>query len=326
MDKRLIDKYSRSTLLVVGDVMLDHFVYGDVVRISPEAPIPVLSVDHQQSMLGGAGNVVRNLTSLGAKVVFVTVTGDDEAAGVVESLLAALPNCEAHVIRDSRRPTTVKTRYLSHGQQLLRVDAESTSPLPAEIFDELIGRVRAHLSGVDVVLLSDYAKGVLSGDYSQCIITAGRDAARPVYVDPKGRDFRRYQGAALVKPNLKELLEATGLPVSSDAEVETAARHLIDNCGTPAVLVTRGAAGMMLVRENEPAASFRSRAREVYDVSGAGDTVAAVLALSAAAGFSLEDSVGVACVAAGLVVGKTGTATLTQAELVRELLASGMAV
>jgi D-beta-D-heptose 7-phosphate kinase / D-beta-D-heptose 1-phosphate adenosyltransferase len=326
MDSRSIDKFSGSTLIVVGDVMLDHFVYGDVVRISPEAPIPVLSVDHQQSMLGGAGNVVRNLTSLGAKVVFVTVTGDDEAAGVIEGLLASLPDCEAHVIRDTRRPTTVKTRYLSHGQQLLRVDAESTSPLPAEIFEELMGRVRGRLSGVDVALLSDYAKGVLSGDNSQCIIAAGRDAAKLVYVDPKGRDFRRYRGAALVKPNLKELLEATGLPVSSDAEVETAARQLIGDCGTPAVLVTRGASGMMLVRENEPAAPFRSRAREVYDVSGAGDTVAAVLALSTAAGFSLEDSVGVACIAAGLVVGKAGTATLTQAELVRELLASGMAV
>lgn len=321
-----IGKYSGSTLIVVGDVMLDHFVYGDVVRISPEAPIPVLSVDHQQSMLGGAGNVVRNLASLGAKVVFVTVTGDDDAAGVIESQLASLPGCEAHVIRDSRRPTTVKTRYLSHGQQLLRVDSESTAPLSAEIFDEVIGRVRTRLSGVDVVLLSDYAKGVLSGDNSQCIITAGRDAARPVYVDPKGRDFRRYLGAALIKPNLKELLEATGLPVSSDADVETAARRLIRDCGTPAVLVTRGASGMMLVRENEPAGMFRSRAREVYDVSGAGDTVAAVLALSAAAGFSLEDSVGVACIAAALVVGKAGTATLTQAELVRELLASGLSI
>jgi D-beta-D-heptose 7-phosphate kinase/D-beta-D-heptose 1-phosphate adenosyltransferase len=312
--------------MVVGDVMLDHFVYGDVVRISPEAPIPVLSVDHQQSMLGGAGNVVRNLTSLGAKVVFVTVTGDDEAASVIESLLALLPDCEAHVIRDSQRPTTVKTRYLSHGQQLLRVDAESTAPLPHDVFEGVMGRVRASLSGADVVLLSDYAKGVLSGDNSQCIIAAGRDAARPVYVDPKGRDFRRYRGAALIKPNLKELLEATGMPVSSDAEVETAARQLIGDCGTPAVLVTRGAAGMMLVRENEPVATFRSSAREVYDVSGAGDTVAAVLALSAAAGFSLEDSVGVACIAAGLVVGKAGTATLTQAELVRELLASGLSV
>jgi D-beta-D-heptose 7-phosphate kinase/D-beta-D-heptose 1-phosphate adenosyltransferase len=326
MGNLAIEKYSGSKLIVAGDVMLDHFVYGDVVRISPEAPIPVLSVDHQQSMLGGAGNVVRNLTSLGAKVVFVTVTGDDEAAGVIESLLAELPDCEAHVIRDSRRPTTVKTRYLSHGQQLLRVDAESTALLPAGIFEEVAGRFRESLSGADVVLLSDYAKGVLSADNAQCMITAGRDAGRPVHVDPKGRDFRRYRGAALVKPNLKELLEATGLPVSSDADVETAARRLIGDCGTPAVLVTRGASGMMLVRENEPAATFRSRAREVYDVSGAGDTVAAILALSAAAGFSLEDSVGVACVAAGLVVGKAGTATLTQAELVREILASGMAL
>jgi D-beta-D-heptose 7-phosphate kinase/D-beta-D-heptose 1-phosphate adenosyltransferase len=314
-----IEKYSGSVLVCVGDVMLDHFVYGDVVRISPEAPIPVLSVDHDQFMLGGAGNVVRNLTSLGAKVVFVTVTGDDEAAGVIEGLLASLPNCEPHVIRDSRRPTTVKTRYLSHGQQLLRVDAENASPLAAEVFEQVIASFQRCLSKVDVVLLSDYAKGVLSGAYSQCLIAAGRDAAKPVFVDPKGRDFSRYQGAALIKPNLKELSEATGLPISSDADIERAARRLIDDCGTPAVLVTRGASGMMLVRENEPAASFRSRAREVYDVSGAGDTVAATIALSTAAGFSLEDSVEVACVAAGLVVGKVGTATLTQSELMREL-------
>jgi D-beta-D-heptose 7-phosphate kinase / D-beta-D-heptose 1-phosphate adenosyltransferase len=286
-----IEKYSGSTLVCVGDVMLDHFVYGDVVRISPEAPIPVLSVDHDQSMLGGAGNVVRNLTSLGAKVVFITVAGDDEAAGVIERLLTSLPDCEPHVIRDSRRPTTVKTRYLSHGQQLLRVDAESDSPLAAEVFEEVAGCFQRCLSGVDAVLLSDYAKGMLSGAYAQCLIAAGRNAVKPIYVDPKGPDFRRYRGATLIKPNLKELAEATRLPVSSDSDIEKAARLLIDDCGTPAVLVTRGASGMMLVRENEPTTSFRSRAREVYDVSGAGDTVAATLALSAAAGFSMEDSV-----------------------------------
>jgi D-beta-D-heptose 7-phosphate kinase/D-beta-D-heptose 1-phosphate adenosyltransferase len=314
-----IEKYSGSTLVCVGDVMLDHFVYGDVVRISPEAPIPVLSVDHDQSMLGGAGNVVRNLTSLGAKVVFITVAGDDEAAGVIERLLTSLPDCEPHVIRDSSRPTTVKTRYLSHGQQLLRVDAESDSPLAAEVFEEVAGCFQRCLSGVDAVLLSDYAKGMLSGAYAQCLIAAGRNAVKPIYVDPKGPDFRRYRGATLIKPNLKELAEATRLPVSSDSDIEKAARLLIDDCGTPAVLVTRGASGMMLVRENEPTTSFRSRAREVYDVSGAGDTVAATLALSAAAGFSMEDSVELACAAAGLVVGKAGTATLTRSELMREL-------
>ena len=224
-----IEKYSGSTLVCVGDVMLDHFVYGDVVRISPEAPIPVLSVDHDQFMLGGAGNVVRNLTSLGAKVVFVTVTGDDDAAGFIERLLASLPNCEPHVIRDSRRPTTIKTRYLSHGQQLLRVDSENASPLASEVFEEVIGCFRSCLPGVDVVLLSDYAKGVLSGDYSQRLIAAGRDAAKPIYVDPKGRDFSRYRGASLIKPNLKELSEATGLPISGDADIERAARRLIDD-------------------------------------------------------------------------------------------------
>jgi D-beta-D-heptose 7-phosphate kinase/D-beta-D-heptose 1-phosphate adenosyltransferase len=318
-----IEKYSGSTLLCVGDVMMDHYVYGTVARVSPEAPIPILSVDHSQSMPGGAGNVVRNLASLGAKTIFVTVTGDDEAAGTIEGLLAALPDCEHHLIRDRTRPTTVKTRYLAQGQQLLRVDGESAAPLADDVFEQVRERFEACLSKADVVILSDYAKGVLSGSRSQSLIAACLAAAKPVYVDPKGHDFRRYRDATLIKPNLRELAEATGMPVSDDAGVERAARHLLDQVKARIILVTRGAAGMMLVRQNEPAMSFQSRAREVFDVSGAGDTVAATLALGTAAGLGIEDAVEVACVAAGLVVGKAGTATLTQSELMRELENTG---
>jgi D-beta-D-heptose 7-phosphate kinase/D-beta-D-heptose 1-phosphate adenosyltransferase len=318
-----IERYADSTILCVGDVMLDHFVYGDVNRISPEAPIPILSVDHEQSMLGGAGNVVRNLTSLGARVIFLTVAGDDEEAGGIEELLGELPNCTACVMRDAERRTSVKTRYLAHSQQLLRVDAESVTVVGQDVLGQLLARFREFLPEAGVVILSDYAKGVLAGTNAQEFITAAVAAGKPVYVDPKGRDFSRYRNASLVKPNLRELAEATHMPLHDEQEVDGAARHLMREAGLETLLVTRGAAGMLLVHAGGKSVSLRSRAREVFDVSGAGDTVMAVLALGAATGLSREDAAEVACVAAGLVVGKVGTATLTQQEILRELGSAG---
>jgi D-beta-D-heptose 7-phosphate kinase/D-beta-D-heptose 1-phosphate adenosyltransferase len=320
---RSIEQYPFCKLICIGDVMVDHFVYGDVGRISPEAPIPVVSIDREESMLGGAGNVVRNLTSLGAKVIFLTVTGDDSAADSIAALLQALPNCEPHIIRDPSRRTSVKRRYLAHNQQLLRVDSETTTPLAKEHLDHLLATYKSTASGADIAILSDYGKGVLSENHAQPFIAAGREAGKPVYVDPKGHDFTRYRGASLIKPNLKELAEATQMPLNTDVEVEAAARRILHQTISEAILVTRGAGGMMLVRNSGCAVSFHSRAREVYDVSGAGDTVAAVVALGTAAGLELEDAVDVACVAAGLVVAKVGTATLTQRELLHELESSG---
>ena len=316
---RSIENYPACTLLCIGDVMIDHFVYGDVGRISPEAPIPVLSIEREESMLGGAGNVVRNLASLGAKVIFLTVTGDDPAADSVTTLLQALPNCEPHILRDPRRRTSVKTRYLAHNQQLLRVDSETINPLAEDQRNTLLVTFESAVPRADVAIFSDYGKGILSGSHAGSFIAAGRSAGKPVYVDPKGHDFTRYHGASLIKPNLKELAEATKMPLSNNSEIEAAARHLLRETDSAAILVTRGSGGMMLVRDDAPAISFRSRAREVYDVSGAGDTVAAAVALGTAAGLPLEDAVEVACVAAGLVVSKVGTATLTQRELLHEL-------
>ena len=317
-----IEKYPACTLICIGDVMVDHFVYGDVGRISPEAPIPVVSIEREESMLGGAGNVVRNLTSLGANVIFLTVTGDDPAADSVATLLQALPRCESHIVRDPSRRTSVKTRYLAHNQQLLRVDSETVSPLGEKQLEKLVANFESAVPRADVAILSDYGKGVLSETHARCFITAGRAAGKPVYVDPKGHDFRRYYGASLIKPNLRELAEATKMPVSNEVEVEAAARQLIRETDSAAILVTRGSGGMMLFRENAQAISFRSRAREVYDVSGAGDTAVAAVALGTAAGLRLEDAVEVACVAAGLVVAKVGTATLTPRELLHELESS----
>ncbi len=299
--------------------MLDHFIYGDVNRISPEAPIPVVRVSHERSMLGGAGNVVRNLSSLGAQVALLTVVGADNSADLIGSALKELPHCTLHAVTDAGRKTSVKTRFISGSQQLLRVDNESTQSIDDAILSELLTQFQVLVPSCDVVILSDYAKGVLKGECAGRFIAAARAAGKPVFVDPKGRDFGRYRGASLVKPNLQELAEATNMPVSTDAAVEAAALQLIEQHQIGALLVTRGGLGMMLVRPGAAPVSLKAVAREIFDVSGAGDTVAAAFAAGVASGLPMEDAMRVANVAAGLVVAKVGTATTTQEQLLAEL-------
>jgi D-beta-D-heptose 7-phosphate kinase/D-beta-D-heptose 1-phosphate adenosyltransferase len=314
-----IERFSNAKVLCVGDVMLDHFIYGDVDRISPEAPIPVVRVHHERSMLGGAGNVVRNLSSLGAQAVLLTVVGVDSAADLIAQELCALPNCVLHTVADKDRKTSVKTRYISGSQQLLRVDIESTHSIEDDVLTQLLVQFEKLAPACDVVILSDYAKGVLKDDRAEQFIAAARKSGKPVFVDPKGRSFKRYQGASLVKPNLQELAEATNLPVATDAEVEAAALSVMKQNEIGAVLVTRGALGMMLVRPDAAPFSLPAVAREIFDVSGAGDTVAATFAAGVAMGMSMPDAMTVANVAAGIVVAKVGTATTSQEELLSEL-------
>jgi D-beta-D-heptose 7-phosphate kinase / D-beta-D-heptose 1-phosphate adenosyltransferase len=318
----VIDRYSSVRVLCVGDVMLDRFVHGNVSRISPEAPIPVFSVRQERSMLGGAGNVARNIAALGAKQDFLTVVGRDLAAEEIGRDLAALDHCTPAMIQEPRRKTSIKIRYLAQQQQVLRVDSESTEPLADDIFSSLLERFLGALSRCDVVVLSDYAKGVLSGERAGALINAARSAAKPVFVDPKGLDFGRYRGAALIKPNLHELREATRMAVDNARDAENAARAVLDSSGVDAVLVTRGAEGMMLVRPGLPVFSVKGGAREVFDVSGAGDTAAANLAVAFAAGAELEDSVRLANIAAGIAVSKLGTATVTREQLLSEMRSS----
>jgi len=314
-----VETFPDVRVVCVGDVMLDFFVYGDIERISPEAPIPVVRVHHEECMLGGAGNVVRNLSSLGVAASLVTLTGEDDAGGRIRALLSALPNCRAAAIGDPGRKTSVKTRYLAQSQQVLRVDSESTEPAGVSLMAQLIKAFEELVRDADLVILSDYGKGVLAGDAAQQFIQVARAAGKPVLVDPKGHDYRRYSGATIFKPNRKELAEATAMPVDNDAQVEQAARHLIADASLGAVLVTLGAAGMLLVPANGPARAYRSAGREVFDVSGAGDTVAATLAAGLGSGLSLEDAAEIANLAAGLVVAKIGTAVVTEEQLIREL-------
>ncbi|HEY1760878.1 MAG TPA: PfkB family carbohydrate kinase [Bryobacteraceae bacterium] len=302
-----------------GDIMLDRFVYGSVNRISPEAPIPVLHVDAEQSMLGGLGNVVRNLGALDCGIRLFSITGEDPAGAEVKALVENVPRCEAYLLTEASRRTPVKVRYIAHGQQLLRADHETTELAGREIFESLLTHFKAHVAECSIVFLSDYAKGMLQGSHAQAFIRIARTAGKPVVVDPKGQGFERYRFATVIKPNLKELAEATGLPIGDAAAQELAARKLLDLAEAQFILVTRGPAGMLLVPRDEPRAEFCSLAREVYDVSGAGDTVAAVLAAALGSGAGIREAVELANIAAGIVVGRVGTAVVSRSEIIDEI-------
>lgn len=303
----------------VGDLMLDRFVYGEVQRISPEAPIPVLSIQSQQSMLGGLGNVVRNLGSLGCAIRLFSITGDDAPAGEIADLLDQVPDCQVFLLKEAARKTPVKIRYIAHSQQLLRADHETTNEASPKIAAQLVEHFRHQVEQCTVVLLSDYAKGVLKGSHTRELIATAQAAAKPVVVDPKGHDFERYVGATVITPNLKELGEATGMPTSNADAQSSAARVLLERTSAEFLLVTRGPAGMLLVPREGHETEFPSLAKEVYDVSGAGDTVVAVLAAALGSGTGIIEAVELANIAAGIVVGKVGTAVASRVEISREV-------
>jgi D-beta-D-heptose 7-phosphate kinase / D-beta-D-heptose 1-phosphate adenosyltransferase len=311
--------FTGARVLCVGDVMLDHYVSGHVERISPEAPVPVLRIDEEERRLGGAGNVLRNLHALGAETCFISVAGSDPAGREVSRMVAALGASEAHVLFERQRLTTVKTRYIAESQQLLRTDRERVAALPALLRQDLLKLVREALAHHRVVILSDYAKGVLADGVAGEIIAAARAAGATVIVDPKGTDYRVYRGASVLKPNRRELSAAIGRTVQSDNEVVEAARALMAAADFAAMLVTKGKDGMMLIERSGDVASLPAEAREVFDVSGAGDTVVAVLGAALAAGVPLVDAARLANTAAGIVVGKVGTAIVGAEELAHAL-------
>lgn len=313
-----VETLGTATVVCAGDLILDYFIYGRVHRISPEAPIPVIRIESERSMLGGVGNVVRNLGALGCSIRLFAVTGEDSAGREVAALLDSIPRCLAHIHPETERQTPVKTRYVAHSQQLLRADRETTQPVAASIFDLVLKDFAANLADCSVVLLSDYAKGMLSGSHAAGFIRIARDAGKPVVVDPKGSDFRRYSGATLIKPNLRELAEATGMPVGDTKAQVAASRQVLDSTGAEFLLLTRGPDGMLLTTRTG-SQEFPALAREVYDVSGAGDTVASTLAAALGSGVPVADAVAISNIAAGIVVGKVGTAVAARMEIVQEI-------
>jgi D-beta-D-heptose 7-phosphate kinase/D-beta-D-heptose 1-phosphate adenosyltransferase len=314
-----VEKLKGTAVLCIGDAMLDRFVYGAVDRISPEAPIPVLCIEREDAMLGGAGNVVRNLVALGATPAFVAVVGDDDAGREVGRLLGEHDGIDPCLVIEPGRQTTIKTRFFASSQQLLRADRETRAPLTDYSRERVLSRTDGLIAGASVVVLSDYGKGVLAEPVVGELIARARAQGKPVIVDPKGTDYSRYRGATLLTPNRKELHEATGMAVNSDAAVVAAARKLIDTCGVEAVLVTRSQDGMSLVTARGEVHHLPAEAREVFDVSGAGDTVIATLAAAVGSGAPLLEAARIANVAAGIVVGKVGTAVAYGAEVVAAL-------
>jgi D-beta-D-heptose 7-phosphate kinase/D-beta-D-heptose 1-phosphate adenosyltransferase len=319
-DKHL-SALTEQTVLCVGDLMLDEFVYGEVSRISPEAPTPIIAVKRTESMIGGAGNVARNLVALGTRCIFVGVVGTDDAGRALTAALGADPLIEFHLVVDASRQTTRKVRFVSehHSAHLLRADWEMAQPIDAGSEDALIGHVIKAMPKAGAVVLSDYAKGALTPRVIRAVIDAANKAGKPVVVDPKGRDYGIYRGATLLTPNRQELADATNSPAKTDDQVAAAAAELGRELGTKAVLVTRSEAGMTLAGEGAaihvPAYPVRVR-----DVSGAGDTVVAVLAAMLAMKADFESSMRAANAAAAVVVGKRGTATLSVAELRSRIL------
>lgn len=315
----LIESLSDARVLCIGDVMLDRYVLGAVERISPEAPIPVLRVERETAMLGGAGNVVANIAALGGQARFAAIIGNDDAGRDVGDLLSALETVDADLIAEDDRRTTLKTRFVGAGQQMVRADVETVQPLSPDSEAHSLECIADALPRCACVILSDYGKGMLSDSLIQNAIDLAHGANRKVVVDPKGRDYSRYRGADLITPNKKELMDATGMPVSTDADVIAACEHLIESCGIGGVLATRSADGMTLVLKGAEPCHLKAEAREVFDVSGAGDTVIATFALAWAAGATAEDAARLANTAAGIVVGKAGTATVSVQELSRKL-------
>jgi D-beta-D-heptose 7-phosphate kinase/D-beta-D-heptose 1-phosphate adenosyltransferase len=316
---RHIDSLSSARVLCVGDVMLDRFVYGAVDRVSPEAPIPVLRIERESAMLGGAGNVAANVMGLGAACRFVSVIGDDGAGAELRQLVARELGGDGGMVAQPGRQTTVKTRFIGGRQQLLRADAETVAPIAAGSANLVSGMVRDALHDVGAVILSDYGKGVLTDTLLARVIAVARTAGLPVVVDPKGSDYRRYKGASIVTPNRKELMEATGMPADTDEQVTDACRRIIETCGIDAVLATRSERGMSVVTKDGLVAHLPAEAREVFDVSGAGDTVVATLTAALSAGVPLDDAARLANLAAGIVVGKVGTAVVRAPELLEAL-------
>jgi D-beta-D-heptose 7-phosphate kinase/D-beta-D-heptose 1-phosphate adenosyltransferase len=311
----------------VGDLMVDRFVYGSVSRVSPEAPIPVLARQRELKMLGGAGNVARNIAALGGSVALVGVIGGDaEGHDALRLVGEEEPTIEGYLVTDPGRPTTLKTRFVSGGQQLLRVDLEESRPVTGEVEQRLVRTVRDAARGAGVILISDYGKGVVT----DAVIAAAREAAAEtgarVIVDSKARSFARYGEIDLVKPNAAELSYATDLPTETDAEVEIAIARALDLWAARGVLVTRAAKGVSLGLRGAPVRHFRTTPREVFDASGAGDTALAALGLSLAAGVSLDEAIAFAQLASGVAVGKAGTATVSADEMVEALLSAHAAV
>jgi D-beta-D-heptose 7-phosphate kinase/D-beta-D-heptose 1-phosphate adenosyltransferase len=309
----------------VGDLMVDRYVYGEVTRVSPEAPVPVLKRSRELVMLGASGNVARNVAALGGEVTLVGLIGGDAEGHEAQRLVGEERGVEGYLVTDSERPTTLKTRFVSGGQQLLRVDLEAARPVSGDVEQRLIRTIRDAAKDAGAILLSDYGKGVVTEAVIACCREAAAESGGKLVVDSKARSFARYGPVDLIKPNAAELANATDLPTETDAQIEAALVRALDLWETKAILVTRASKGISLAVRGQAVRHFPTAAREVFDASGAGDTTLAALGLALAADVAIEEAIAFAQLASGVAVSKIGTATVSPDELVEAAISAHMA-
>ncbi|MDA8412580.1 MAG: D-glycero-beta-D-manno-heptose-7-phosphate kinase [Desulfobacteraceae bacterium] len=320
MDRKTIEslfnRIGSIRCLVIGDLMLDEYLWGKAERISPEAPVQVVDVVREELRLGGAGNVVNNLVALGARVAVCSVIGEDANGRALLEDFTRRGVAGDAIFRDPSRRTSRKTRVVASHQQIVRIDRESREPLSTGMEEQVCAWITAHAAAFNVILLSDYLKGVLTRRVIETVVAAAGPTAIPVLVDPKGTDFARYRGVTILTPNRKEAEAAAGIPIVDTESLGRAAALIMDRAGLSNLLVTRSEEGMSLFSHGDEAVHIPTVAREVFDVSGAGDTVLASLAIGVAAGLGMAEAARLANIAAGIAVGKLGTSTVSPAEII----------
>lgn len=314
-----IEKFKRLKALVIGDLMIDEYLWGNVDRISPEAPVPVVAVERENHTLGGAGNVINNLSAMGAEVFAVGTAGTGKAGQTIYARLRALGVETSGIISEPDRPTTRKTRVIASNQQVLRIDKEVRRPISDQTLERLVRIIRDCISRMDLVIISDYDKGLVTRDLVAAVTDLARKHDVLTLADPKSLDFSKYNGVSVLTPNKKEAGLAANMDLLTPGDLEAAGQKIMAQASLDRLLITCGKDGMVLFEQDQPAITIASKARQVFDVSGAGDTVISLLGLGLASGAEFEAAAGAANAAAGIVVGKVGTATASIDELKQTL-------
>ena len=316
----IIKKFRNKKIIVIGDIMLDHFIRGNVSRISPEAPVPVVLVKEEHFLAGGAGNVAVNITGLEAKSILVSVIGEDIFGSTLKKFLSDTKVNTEHVVQDKTRPTTKKTRIIAEHQQVVRFDRESKTRIDQVLSKKCMAHFKKVAKEADGVILSDYGKGMLSNESIKEIIRICNKHKLPVCVDPKTENFRKYKNITCITPNNKEAWEGMSMiPKEGEEEINELGEKILKTLKAKSILITRGPAGMSLFEKGKKPARIKATAKEVFDVTGAGDSVISVLTLALASGASIKDAAKISNFAGGIVVGKLGTATVSQEELLEAI-------
>lgn len=317
--RNIIYNFQNTRVMVIGDLILDEFIWGKVDRISPEAPVPVVWADRESFMPGGASNVANNVAALGGKVDLVGVIGNDDRGGILKSEMSQRNIVIDGIFIDNTRPTVLKTRVIAHKQQVVRIDKEVISPLSNRIISKIVAYVKKRIKDIDILIIEDYGKGVITPQLLKSIVPLAKRHKKTIAVDPKEDHFSFYKGVTLITPNISEASKATGVKIQNKRDIDDAGKRLLNKLKCNMALITRGEDGMVLFKNGKRPVYIQTVAQEVYDVSGAGDTVISVFCLALASGAREIEAAHIANCAAGIVVGKVGIAVVNQAELIKRI-------